>query len=97
MLAEERNAMRGKLDKLVPMIDKMDINWVADWTDDTQEKYFVSLLHDVNVCFITADRTRQRIGAIYMSEKTAVYIKEQINKSLKLEIKDGNGKIVVSR
>ena len=95
MNAEERNAVRGKLENLIPTIDKLDEDWIADWSDETQEKYYVMLMCDINQCFITSDRTRQRIGAIYMSESTALYIKDKINKSLTMEIRNGNGEIVV--
>ena len=95
MTMEERKAIRGKLENLIPMIDELDKDWVCDWDDDKQEKYYVSLMHNVNKCFITADRTRQRIGAIYMSEATAKTVCDKINKSLEYNIKDGNGNVVV--
>lgn len=95
MSAIERNALRGKLENLIPMIEKLDENWTADWDDEKQEKFFVVLMHEVNVCFITADRTRQRIGAIYMSESTAKTITKRLNESLTKRIKTSTGDIIL--
>jgi len=94
MTAEDRNAIKGKIEKLLPLIDELDKDWVADWNDETQEKYFVVLMHEVNVCFVSADRTRQRIGSIYMSESTAKIIKDKINKTLTRTIRNGSGDII---
>ena len=77
------------------MINEKDTDWVCDWEDDKQEKYYVVLHHGANTCFITADRTTQRIGAIYMSKDTAEFVKNKINSSLKITIKNGNGAVVV--
>lgn len=92
---ENRNALKGKIEKLAPFIQEQDSDWICNWEDETQEKFFVCLHHGANKCFVTADRTIQRIGAIYMSEDTAIKVKDKINLSLKLNIKDGNGNNVV--
>ena len=95
MDANERNAMRGKLENLIPKIDELDKDWVCDWDDETQEKFYVIVHGKANTCFITSDRTNQRIGAIYMSSDTALYIKKMIDKKLKLIIRDDDGNVVV--
>ena len=91
----ERNAIRGKLENLIPKINELDKDWVCDWDDDTQEKFYVIVHGKANTCFITSDRTNQRIGAIYMSKSTAEYVKSMVDKKLKLTIKDDSGNIVV--
>ena len=95
MNAAERNAMKGNLDRLIPMVDDLDKDWICNWEDETQPKYYVAVMHEVNKCFISADRTRQRVGAIYMSEATAKTVCDNINKSLKLTIRNGDGEVVV--
>jgi len=87
MSAENRNALRGKIEKLIPLINEKDKDWVCDWDNDKQEKFYVVLHHGANVCFLTADRTSQRIGAIYMSEETGNFIKDTINAGLTKKIK----------
>ena len=91
----ERNAIRGKLENLIPKINELDKDWVCDWDDETQEKFYVVVHGKANTCFITADRTNQRIGAIYMSSTTAQFVKQMIDKKLKKTIRDGNGNVVV--
>lgn len=95
MKAEERNAIKGKLENLIPKIDELDKDWVCDWEDETQEKFYVMIHGKANVCFITSDRLNQRVGAIYMSESTALYVKKMIDNKLKKTIRDGNGSVVV--
>lgn len=82
MSLESRNALRGKFETLLPMIEELDKDWIADWDDDKQEKFVVVLHHRANVCFVSADRDVQRIGCVYMSNETAVIIKDKINKTL---------------
>jgi len=82
MTAQERGAIAGNVDKLIPLIEERDKDWIADWSNDKQVKYYLNIMPDVRKCFISGDRSHQRLGAIYMSKETAEYLKPIIDKSL---------------
>lgn len=93
----KRGALFGKFENLIPLIEELDKDWIPDWTNDKEEKYFIILMHDVNVCFISADRTNQRVGQLYMQESTAIFIKDKINAKLVKQIKTPNETIILDK
>lgn len=70
----------GSLEKLLPKIEEWDKDWIPNWEDDTQEKFYVAYLPCANKCFISADRRHQRTFAIYMSKDTAEKVKGILDK-----------------
>ena len=70
---KNRNALIGNLEKLMPLIEKRDKDWVCDWTNIKQEKFYIAR-HESGLYYIASDRTTQTLGLVYMQEKTAEHI-----------------------
>ena len=86
MNTEERGAIKGKIENLLPLVDTFDKDWIANWDDTKQEKYYLAILRTAKKCFITADRDHQRIGAIYMSKECALMLKPKLDKILEKDL-----------
>lgn len=76
----ERGALIGKTDKLNTLIQEMDKNWICDWSDDTQKKFYI-IRHECGLFYIAFDRTTQILGLTYMQEKTAEHILNLFSRS----------------
>jgi hypothetical protein len=80
--ALERNRLANRLEALA---EQLDSDWVADWDDPEQYKYYIVFSHDSQNYKTFARGLLEGIGQVYMSEETAIKICNMLNsKEIKL-------------
>lgn len=79
MGAKDRRALIGNYEKLLQIINEKDKEWVCDWDNLKQEKFFITR-HECGLYYISSDRNSQKLGLIYMQESTAEHILNLISR-----------------
>jgi hypothetical protein len=57
--------------RLLAYVDEFGGDWVADWADEGQGKYFIRYLHRNDSWFVVWNWSYRSLGTVYMSEECA--------------------------
>jgi hypothetical protein len=81
-IAKEACELTAINNKLLNRAREIDPDWVADWSNKSQKKYNILFAYDFKAFWVDCTETFMCPGTVYMSEKTAMQIHDELDKGL---------------